>query len=107
MNSPTDSTDPQTGAKSREERAHHEARSPSSRSVTFGADKPLKLDAGGELTPFTIAYETYGHLNEERSNAILVFHALTGDQYAASPFAGHRQGWLVVHHDRSRQTDRY
>jgi homoserine O-acetyltransferase len=85
MNSPTDSNKPDAGAKSREERAAEEALTPSSRSVTFGPDKPLKLDAGGELTPFTLAYETYGSLNEERSNAILVFHALTGDQYAASP----------------------
>ena len=49
----------------------------------FGADKPLKLDAGVELSPFQIAYTTYGTLNADRSNAVLVCHALTGDQYVA------------------------
>ena len=45
---------------------------------------PLKLDCGKEINNFPIAYETYGELNSEKSNAILVFHALTGDQYAVS-----------------------
>ena len=39
------------------------------------------LDAGVELTPFEVAYETYGELNAARSNAILICHALSGDQY--------------------------
>ena len=38
----------------------------------FGADRPLKLDAGVGLSPFQIAYKTYGTLNADRSNAILV-----------------------------------
>lgn len=46
---------------------------------------PLPLDGGGVLTDAQIAYETYGTLNADRSNAILVCHALTGDQYIASP----------------------
>ena len=50
----------------------------------FGADKPLRLDAGVTLSPFQIAYKTYGTLNAERSNAILICHALTGDQHVAS-----------------------
>ena len=50
----------------------------------FGVDQPLKLDAGVELSPFQIAYQTYGTLNAERSNAVLVCHALTGDQHVAS-----------------------
>jgi homoserine O-acetyltransferase len=45
----------------------------------------FKLDCGVDLAPFTIAYQTYGRLNAERSNAILVCHALTGDQYLAEP----------------------
>jgi homoserine O-acetyltransferase len=45
----------------------------------------MPLDCGVELGPFTIAYQTYGRLNPERSNAILLCHALTGDQYAADP----------------------
>src|ERR1044072_2339800 len=51
----------------------------------FGADRPLKLDAGVELSPFQIAYKTYGTLNAERSNAVLICHALTGDHHVASP----------------------
>ena len=50
----------------------------------FGADRPLKLDAGVELSPFQIAYKTYGTLNAERSNAVLICHALTGDHHVAS-----------------------
>ena len=50
----------------------------------FGADKPLALDAGVALSPFQIAYKTYGTLNSARSNAVLVCHALTGDQHVAS-----------------------
>lgn len=46
---------------------------------------PLPLDGGGTLADAQIAYETYGALNADRSNAILVCHALTGDQYIASP----------------------
>ena len=46
---------------------------------------PLRLDCGVDFGPFTIAYQTYGTLNADRSNAILVCHALTGDQYAADP----------------------
>src|SRR5207302_1653172 len=53
-----------------------EADDPHSRVVKFGADKPLRLDAGVELSPFQMAYQTYGALNPERSNAILVCHAL-------------------------------
>jgi homoserine O-acetyltransferase/O-succinyltransferase len=45
----------------------------------------LRLDCGIAFGPFTIAYQTYGRLNPERSNAILVCHALSGDQYAADP----------------------
>ncbi|MBN8937731.1 MAG: homoserine O-acetyltransferase, partial [Rhizobiales bacterium] len=37
--------------------------------VHFGADRPLQLDAGVELSPFQIAYKTYGTLNADRSNA--------------------------------------
>jgi homoserine O-acetyltransferase len=53
--------------------------------MCFPADKPLRLDGGGVLAPLEIAYKTYGRLNADRSNAVLVCHALTGDQHAASP----------------------
>ncbi len=60
----------------------------------FGDDTPLKLDAGVSLAPFQIAYKTYGTLNADRTNAILVCHALTGDQHVASvnPVTG-KPGW--------------
>ena len=63
--------------------ALQEARTPTSPSVTFPASTPLALDCGQKLGPFTVAYETAGALNAAKSNAILVCHALTGDQYFA------------------------
>ena len=44
---------------------------------------PFRLRCGSELSEFTLAYETYGTLNAEHSNAILLFHAMTGSQHAA------------------------
>lgn len=57
----------------------------------------LKLESGATLSPFTIAYESYGTLNADKSNAILVCHALTGDQYVASkhPVTG-KEGWWKI-----------
>ncbi|HZQ14503.1 MAG TPA: homoserine O-acetyltransferase, partial [Pseudolabrys sp.] len=78
--------------------------------VQFGADRPLKLDAGVELSPFQIAYKTYGTLNSARSNAVLVCHALTGDQHVASthPVTG-KQGWwdTMVGPGKPIDTERY
>ncbi len=56
--------------------------------------QPLKLDCGKEISNFPIAYETYGNLNEKKDNAILVFHALTGDQFASgqNPVTN-KEGW--------------
>jgi len=56
--------------------------------------EPLLLDSGQTLAPVTIAYETYGELAPDRSNAVLVCHATTGDQYVAStnPVTG-KPGW--------------
>ena len=45
------------------------------------AGKPLRLDSGARLEPLEVAYKTYGRLNEAKSNAVLVCHALTGDQH--------------------------
>ena len=45
--------------------------------------EPLKLDCGKTIKDFPLAYETYGELNGNKDNAILVFHALTGDQFAS------------------------
>ena len=62
--------------------------------LVFGPEQPLRLDSGGRLDHVEIAYRTYGTLNAERSNAILICHALTGDQHVASdhPITG-KPGW--------------
>ena len=54
----------------------------------------LKLDCGKEISNFPIAYETYGKLNNEKNNGILIFHALTGDQfpYGKNPITN-KEGW--------------
>ncbi len=78
--------------------------------VTFGPDKPLKLDCGKSLSPFTVAYMTYGTLNAAKSNAVLVCHALTGDQFVASenPVTG-KPGWwtTTVGPGKPIDTDRF
>ncbi|MDB5598396.1 MAG: homoserine O-acetyltransferase [Xanthobacteraceae bacterium] len=87
-----------------------EADQPRSPLVRFGADKPLRLDAKVDLSPFQIAYQTYGTLNAERSNAVLICHALTGDQHAANlhPVTG-KAGWWesMVGPGRPIDTGRY
>ncbi|WP_187969266.1 homoserine O-acetyltransferase MetX [Aquibium microcysteis] len=77
--------------------ANNEANEPSSKVVRFGEDMPLKLDSGKVLSPFQIAYQTYGELNAARSNAVLICHALTGDQHVANdnPVTG-KPGWWEV-----------
>ena len=71
---------------------------------------PLPLDGGGALADARIAYETYGELAPDRSNAILLCHALTGDQYVASthPLTG-KPGWWerMVGPGLPIDTDRY
>ena len=87
-----------------------EAENPHSQIARFGPDQPLKLDAGVELAPFQIAYQTYGTLNSARSNAVLICHALTGDQHAANvhPVTG-KPGWweTMVGPGKPIDTDRY
>ena len=73
-------------------------------------NQPLCLDSGQVLREVDIAYCTYGRLNADRSNAVLICHALTGDQYVAStnPVTG-RAGWwpVMVGPGRTFDTDRY
>jgi homoserine O-acetyltransferase len=63
-------------------------------SYTFPADQAMELDAGGTLAPLTIAWKSFGKLNADKSNAFLLCHPLTCDQYAAgvNPVTG-RPGW--------------
>jgi homoserine O-acetyltransferase len=74
--------------------ARSQADEPSSLVMRFGADEPLMMDSGVALAPWQIAYQTYGTLNADRSNAVLICHALTGDQHAANdnPVTG-KPGW--------------
>ncbi len=79
--------------------------------VTF-ADPPeeMPLASGRRLGPVTVAYETYGRLDEARSNAILVCHALSGDAHAAGFHAGDTApGWwdAMIGPGRAFDTDRY
>ncbi len=78
--------------------------------VTFPADEPLELDCGTQLGPFSLAYQSYGVLNEDASNAILVCHALTGDQHVANshPVTG-KAGWweIMVGPGKPIDTDRF
>jgi len=72
----------------------NEAIEPSSLVAHFGADEPLALESGESLGPWSIAYQAYGALNADKSNAILLCHALTGDQHVANtnPITG-KSGW--------------
>ena len=54
---------------------------------TFAEDEPFLMSSGASLSPVTLAYQTYGDLNAERSNAILICHALSGSQQAAGTSA--------------------
>ena len=72
--------------------------------------EPLPLDGGQALPGVRISYETYGTLNADRSNAILICHALTGDQHVASPHPKTgKPGWWVrmVGPGKPIDTDRF
>jgi homoserine O-acetyltransferase len=71
---------------------------------------PIRLDCGIAFDPVDIAYETYGALNADRSNAILVCHALTGDQYLASENPMTKKPgwwWRMVGPGKPIDTDRH
>jgi len=88
----------------------NEAIEPSSLVAQFGADEPLALESGESLGPWSIAYQAYGALNADKSNAILLCHALTGDQHVANinPVTG-KSGWweTMVGPGKPYDTDRF
>ncbi len=98
------------------QRSHHfpsvwgNEHKPEGWTVELGQEQPLLLDCGTAIGPFTIAYQTYGQLNASRSNAILICHALTGDQFVADPhpITG-KDGWwnMLIGPGRVLDTDRF
>ncbi len=90
--------------------ARREADQPNSLVARFSASDPLPLDAGVAFQPLTVAYQTYGTLNADKSNAVLICHALTGDQHVANthPVTG-KPGWweIMVGPGKPIDTDRY
>ena len=81
---------------------------PQSEIVHF--EEPLPLDCGETLAPFSIAYQTYGILNADKSNLVLVCHALTGDQHVANPHpVTGKPGWweTMVGPGKPVDTNRY
>ncbi len=96
----------------------HEKRSfgPAQREVEVGditllaTDKPMRLDSGAEISHFPMAFRTYGTLNKDKSNAILICHGLTGDQYMLEthPVTG-KPGWWeqMAGKGKPLDTDKY
>jgi homoserine O-acetyltransferase len=73
-------------------------------------DAPLKLESGETFGPFTIAYETYGTLNKEKSNALLIEHAFSGDAHAAGYHeVDDKPGWWddMIGPGKAFDTDKY
>ncbi|HEX5401837.1 MAG TPA: homoserine O-acetyltransferase [Pseudonocardiaceae bacterium] len=84
---------------------------PNGRRQWFRSLQPLTLESGAVLPEYTLAYETWGTLADDRSNAVLVEHALTGDSHVAGPIeTGHpTPGWWdgLIGPGRALDTERY
>lgn len=73
-------------------------------------DKTIELDCGKSLDNVTVAYETYGKMNENADNAILIMHALTGDAHASGYHRGDKKaGWWnnMIGSCKAFDTDKY
>ena len=76
----------------------------------LATDAPFELHSGEKLTNIDVAYQTYGTLNQNKDNAILLCHALTGDQYAANSHpVTHKSGWWqhIIGSGKPIDTDKY
>lgn len=78
--------------------------------VRLGVDEALRLDCGADLQNFPVSYQTYGALNEDKSNVVLICHALTGDHFVADvhPLTG-KPGWWdrIVGAGKTIDTERF
>ena len=78
--------------------------------IRFSGSDAVKLDCGMTLDDYNVSYQTYGKLNEDKSNGILIFHALTGDQYVAEthPITG-KPGWwhMLIGKGKPVDTNKY
>ena len=78
---------------------------------TFAEDEPFCLESGATVGPVTIAYETYGRLNADHSNAILICHALSGSAHAAGYHSAddRKPGWWdeCIGPGKAFDTDRF
>jgi homoserine O-acetyltransferase/O-succinyltransferase len=78
---------------------------------SYTSTEPLPLESGATLAPYTLAYETYGSLDQARSNAILIMHALSGDAHAAGRHhpTDRKPGWwdAMIGPSKAFDTDRY
>ena len=83
-----------------------QADDPSSLVMRFGADEPLDDGCRHRTRSWQIAYQTYGTLNADKSNAVLICHALTGDQHVANdnPVTGSPAGGFPWSAPASRWT---
>ena len=82
------------------------------RVFTFASEaEPFRLERGGELPGVTLAYETWGRLNAQRDNVVLVLHALTGDAHAAGlhTLDDRKPGWWdgAIGPGKALDTDRW
>jgi len=79
--------------------------------TTAGPPDLMTLESGARLGPVTIAYETYGELNDDKNNAVLVCHALSGDSHVAGYYdsVDAKPGWwdIMVGPGKGIDTDKY
>ena len=78
---------------------------------TMGFEAPLSLQSGASVRDYTLAYETYGTLNADRSNAVLICHALNASHHVAGRYAGQEksEGWwdTMIGPGKPLDTDRF
>ena len=77
----------------------------------YTIEEKIKFESGVEFAPITVAYETYGELNNTKDNAVLLIHALTGDAHAAGYHSENdkKPGWWdnMVGPNKSFDTNKY